>query len=137
MDWGAKNSRPQMTSILFSSDLRRSSMFYKDVLGFCVHEEEDGLRVRHSDLELKVYPTNDPVLTSNVGVIVHFERVQDLHSRLDQRDLPELSVLIHDATCQMRFCLRDPDGNTLCFVDKSVAANPGARDLTDQHKERI
>ena len=126
-----------MTSILFSSDLRRSSIFYRDVLGFRVNEEEDGLRVRHSDLELKVCPTSDPDLTSSVGVIIHFDGVRDLHSRLRQRDPPQLSIPIRDATSQMRFSLRDPDGNTLYFVEKSVAANRGSRDLADQHKERI
>ena len=112
-------------------------MFYKDVLGFCVHEEENSLRVRHCRLEFKVYPTNDPDLTSNVGVIFHIDGVRDFYSRLNQWNLPALSVLSHDTACHLRFSLRDPDGNAPYFVDKSVATNPGAHDLTDQHRERI
>lgn len=126
-----------MTAILFSSNSRRSLAFYKDVLGFSVDQEEDGLRVRLADLELKVFPTDDPVLTSNVGVVFHFEGVRDLHKRLRKRDLRVRGIQNEDASGQMRFFVRDPDGNTLHFVEKIVAAKPGVRDLKNQHKESI
>lgn len=137
MDIDENDGPPPMAFVLFSFELGSTWIFYEDVLGFDVIDKDDALLVRYGNLELEVRLTEDPDLIYDVGVIFHVPHVRNLHRRLDQRGIPDLGDLIDDASGPVRFSVRDPDGNTLHFVQKAVVALSESRNQADEHKESL
>ena len=105
--------------VLLSTDLRRSSAYYSDALGFAVHKEADGLRVRRDDIDLKITRSSDATLSSNLSVVFRVKDLKQLHREFNQRSLPRLGKLKEGGCGQTQFSLRDPDGNSLYFVEFS------------------
>lgn len=103
--------------VLLSTDLRRSSAYYSDGLGFAVHKEEDGLRVRGAEIDLKLTPCRDGSLNSNLSVVFRVKDLKKLHLEFRQRSLPKLGKLKQGLFGQTQFSLTDPDGNSLYFVE--------------------
>lgn len=103
--------------ILFSSNLRRSSMFYSDGLGFAVYRESDGLRARRTELDLKITPMTDAELMSNLSVVFRIDDIRKLHDEFYGRSLPDLGHVRQGICGKSQFSLTDPDGNSLYFIE--------------------
>ncbi|MES0879518.1 VOC family protein [Roseibium sp. SCP14] len=114
------DSRHHAIPVLFSSDLRSSSVFYSDGLGFAVYKETDGLRIRRSELELKVTHTRDTAPLANLSVVFRVQKIRKLHSEYADRDLPNLGQLKLGVCGKLQFSLSDPDGNSLYFVEEAA-----------------
>ncbi|MBN9671737.1 VOC family protein [Roseibium aggregatum] len=103
--------------VLFSSDLRLTTMFYSDGLGFAVHRESDGLRIRRDELDLKVAPMTDAGLLSNLSVVFRVNEIEKLHKEFSGRSLPNLSKIRQGICGKRQFSMTDPDKNSLYFVE--------------------
>ncbi|WP_162009400.1 VOC family protein [Labrenzia sp. CE80] len=103
--------------VLFSADLRRTSMFYSDALGFAVYRESDGLRVRRSQLDLKITLMTNADLMANLSVVFRVDEIGKLHEEYRGRSLPNLGQVKHGICGKPQFSLTDPDGNSLYFVE--------------------
>ncbi|MCV0429916.1 MAG: hypothetical protein K5905_31160, partial [Roseibium sp.] len=103
--------------ILRSRDLRRSAVCYGDLLGFAVFREADCLRIRCSDLDVKLVHTNDCDIISNLSVVFRTGKIRKLHCEFIERALPNLGNLKLNTRGKLQFSLSDPDGNNLYFVE--------------------
>lgn len=116
----ASDAQVLAVPVLYSADLRRSSVFYSDALGFAVYKEADGLRARRDEMDLKIAKSTDPVLTSNLGVVLRARDIRRLHNEFDDRVLYNLSSLNRSSSGKLQFTLSDPDGNSLYFVEDTL-----------------
>ena len=121
--------------ILFSADQERSSEYYADRLGFLVRDEDDGLCIRYAEFAFRVLPAADADLASNIGAVFHVARVNRLYRRFLRQRVPALSDLRRSTLRPARFSLRDPDGNTLYFVDKTAGPGAQAAFSANQHRK--
>ena len=117
MNTYASESRYLALPVLLSSDLRRSSAYYSDSLGFAVHKEADGLRVRTDEIDLKIAQSGDTALNSNLSVVFRVKDLKKLHREFHKKALPKLGKLKEGLFGQTQFSLTDPDGNSLYFVE--------------------
>ena len=106
--------------VLRSRDLRRSSVFYRDHLGFAVFKEVDGLRVRSSNFDIKLIQGSDAGGVSNMNVVFRVGKIRKLHDEYRDRALPRLSNLKQSTCGKLKFSLLDPDGNSLHFVEENA-----------------
>lgn len=118
MNANASDHRPLAIPVLFSTDLRSSSVFYSDGLGFAVYKEADGLRIRRCELDLKVTHTSETAPLTNLSVVFRVNKIRKLHSEYVDRALPNLGQLKLGACGKLQFSLSDPDGNSLYFVEE-------------------
>lgn len=120
MTSGSAISQYKATPILLSSNLRKSIIFYSDGLGFAVYKEEDGLRAKRGDLDVKIIPSADWDVTSNLSVIFRVEDAGRLYAEFLDRAVQGISSLGHNCCNKLQFTLMDPDGSTLIFVESEI-----------------
>ncbi len=135
MDGKGVDYKASVMPILFSADLERASDYYADRLGFLVRDEDGGLYVRYAEFAFRVLPAEETDLVSNIGAVFHVARVNRLHRRFLRQRVPDLGCLRRSAVLPARFSLRDPDGNTLYFVDKTAYPGVHAAFSADQHRK--
>jgi catechol 2,3-dioxygenase-like lactoylglutathione lyase family enzyme len=107
------------------SDVARSAAFYRDVLGFEIHDVPDGVEATNGPALLHF----DPAGSGPATVFFETDDIGAMHSAVRARGIAA-SELVKVNWVKMRmFEIRDPDGNTLWFgqsYDKpdAVHANP-------------
>jgi len=123
MDLSAKIVAP-VSLWLTVGDVARSAAFYRDVLGFEIHQAGDGTEATSGPARLHF----DPAGSGPAIVFFETDDVEAMHSAICSRGIAA-SELVKVNWVKMRiFEIRDPDGNTLWFgqsYDKPHTPRPG------------
>ena len=103
--------------VLFTSDLKRSELFYSEILGLTVTNQGGHLSVEISGRALTVLPTADKEMLSDIGVVFQVPNIRKMHRRLCGCCV-SFGKLEPSHTGLMQFSVSDPDKNMIFFIEK-------------------
>jgi len=115
----------EATPVLRSSDYERSCAFYRDLLGFDIHEEGGdpprfGIYVRDGAiLFINAWDGGPPASPGGWEAYIHVREIADLHDAWREAGVPVTRALTDTVYGMQEFEITDPDGNVICFGESN------------------